>query len=100
MNSAIDRKTELREARALIKARFSMADAAEMTAAQDRHSGVCYCPNCRSENLEGAFWHGERFFCPDCSAAGDAVTFVQIARGGISTAAAIDAIEAWMESRS
>ncbi len=94
---AVDRRTALRERKALIKARFDMTAARRLAPfhLQDRDGeGVSDpCPACRSGGVR--FTVGG-FFCPKCHAQGDAVAWVQLVCS-VSPGRALDLIEAWPE---
>lgn len=106
MSFAVDKRTELRERKALVKAWFSLGDALSMCpilsesffgensrgAAGQSPNGESkddYCPFCRES---GMAVRAEVFRCSECNAAGDAVTWVMIARS-VSMSVALDLIE-------
>ncbi len=96
MSFAVDRSTQIRERRALIKARFSLANAFAMcpVGAQDFFGDeiVDYCPCCRRGDM---IIRGEVFRCGGCHAAGDAVTWVMMVRS-VSSQRAMNLIEEWL----
>ena len=106
-------RSDLTERKALILARFTLADAIVFCGLERRgRSGVSdVCPSCRKSGLNfiisGAAMFAPRLtdarelahlaVCSHCSFRGDAAAFVAAARGIRDLNLALDAIEIWLD---
>ena len=94
MAASLYKSADLTERRALIKTRFSLADACAMCGAgrdEDAHP----CPSCRAPDVD---LRADRFSCEVCGAAGDQISFVQMAHSwGVGRT--IGRIEDWLDAR-
>ena len=116
MNSAIDPKTKTRERRALVKSKFSLADALAMCghdrSVRSNPDLDDPCPCCGVPGL--TYFDDTRprghqrvddvkaatiFECEACTAAGDAITYVLQASGRGNPDRNLDAIEQWLSGR-
>ena len=114
MSGAIDKKTQLRERKALILRQFTMADAVAMCA----HDVPVFsnpdlddpCPACGAPGVSfmerarvgrGRFAtelsRANEFFCSHCRGHGDAVTYVMANFNIASTGFALDRIEDFLQ---
>ena len=108
-------KSDLTERKALILARFTLADAIRLCGLERRGRSGVYdmCPSCQMSGLNfiisGAAMFAPRLtderelahqaVCSHCSFRGDAATFVAAARGIRDLNLALDAIENWLNAQ-
>lgn len=98
-------RTDIKERRAIIKARFSMTDARKMCTARPIPNGALYlCPCCGGAQTSGTKTrHGRGFEvtnlrCKSCGFDGDAVAYVIAAKGLSCVPAALDEIEDYLDA--